>query len=170
MLSSNIIFKNFKIKNFNLNQKKKISKILKNLLSEKNEILGSRTRYVEGASAPLIPTICSTSSRWQMNRSRDYGNAGILYQSPWPILRPGTCTPESASAQRRRWKSSCFPRRRRMRLMRQTLAPSNYEKLSPPIATVRLLPQHTGLAQRVEAFAQVTGKDRSCKKTLQHLP
>ena len=41
MLSSNIIFKNFKIKNFNLNQKKKISKILKNLLSEKNEILNS---------------------------------------------------------------------------------------------------------------------------------
>ena len=41
MLSSNIIFKNFKTKNSNLNQKKKISKILKNLLSEKNEILNS---------------------------------------------------------------------------------------------------------------------------------
>jgi glucose-6-phosphate isomerase len=41
MLSSNIIFKNFKIKNSNLNQKKKILKILKNLLSEKNEILNS---------------------------------------------------------------------------------------------------------------------------------
>ena len=41
MLSSNIIFKNFKTKNSNSNQKKKISKILKNLLSEKNEILNS---------------------------------------------------------------------------------------------------------------------------------
>ena len=41
MLSPNIIFKNFKIKNTSPNQKKKLLKDLKNLLNEKNHILSS---------------------------------------------------------------------------------------------------------------------------------
>ena len=41
MLSSKIIFKNFKFKNSNISQKKKIFKILKSCLSKKNQILDS---------------------------------------------------------------------------------------------------------------------------------
>ena len=41
MLSSNIIFKNFKLKNSGLNQKKYLSKILKIFLGKKNQILNS---------------------------------------------------------------------------------------------------------------------------------
>ena len=41
MLSSNIIFKNFKLKNSSLNQKKYLSKILKIFLGKKNQILNS---------------------------------------------------------------------------------------------------------------------------------